>query len=98
MAACGNAGGVKLETTVFPFILRGVALLGADSANTPIAERRRIWERMATDLRPAGLDESMTQEVTLDELEPVLDDILAGKVRGRTVVRLAGEGDRKSVV
>jgi acrylyl-CoA reductase (NADPH) len=90
VAACGNTGGVKLETTVFPFILRGVALLGADSANTPIAERRRIWERMAGDLRPAGLDESITQEVALDELEPVLDAILAGKVRGRTVVRLAG--------
>ena len=55
VAACGNAGGAKLETTVFPFILRGVALLGMDSVNMPIARRRDLWDRLATDLRPRDL-------------------------------------------
>ena len=57
VAACGNAGGPKLETTVFPFILRGVALLGMDSVNVPIARRRDLWARLATDLRPRALGE-----------------------------------------
>jgi acrylyl-CoA reductase (NADPH) len=90
VAACGNTAGMKLETTVAPFILRGVALLGADSANTPIGQRRAVWDRLAGDLRPAHLDdEASVAEVGLDQLEPVLDAILDGKVRGRTVVRLS---------
>jgi acrylyl-CoA reductase (NADPH) len=93
VAASGNTGGPQLNTTVLPFILRGVALIGVDSVNTPIELRRELWERLATDLRPRGLDESITREVELDALEPVLDEILAGKVRGRTVVRLAGGGE-----
>jgi hypothetical protein len=81
---------MKLETTVAPFILRGVALLGADSANTPLPQRRAIWDRLAGDLRPAHVDDgSSVAETSLDQLEPVLDDILGGKVRGRTVVKLA---------
>jgi putative YhdH/YhfP family quinone oxidoreductase len=89
VAASGNTGGFKLETTVMPFILRGVSLLGADSVNTPIELRRRLWGRIATDLRPKGLEESIATEVGLDELEPVLDAILRGEVRGRTVVRVS---------
>jgi acrylyl-CoA reductase (NADPH) len=87
VAASGNAGGPILATTVLPFILRGVALLGMDSAYQPIAERRRLWDRLATDLRPRALAESVT-EVTLDTLEPVLDAILAGEARGRWIVRI----------
>jgi acrylyl-CoA reductase (NADPH) len=91
VAACGNTAGMKLETTVAPFILRGVALLGSDSANTPIGARREVWARMAGDLRPGLLEDSgSVTEVGLDDLEPVLDRILQGQVRGRTVVRLAG--------
>jgi acrylyl-CoA reductase (NADPH) len=89
VAACGNAGGPELHTTVFPFILRGVALLGMDSVLVPIAERRALWERLATDLRPRGLGEALT-EVSLDDLEPALDAIVAGQARGRWVVRLSG--------
>ncbi len=89
VAASGNAGGPKLDTTVFPFILRGVALLGMDSVNMAIARRRHIWDRLATDLRPRALGEH-AQEVTLDTLEPALDGILAGAARGRWVVRIAG--------
>jgi hypothetical protein len=72
---------------VLPFILRGVALLGMDSAAMPIGERRALWNRIATDLRPNGLGEGIT-EVTLDTLEPALDGILAGEARGRWVVRV----------
>ena len=89
VASSGNAGGPKLDTTVFPFILRGVALLGMDSVNLPIARRRHIWDRLATDLRPRALGEHVT-EVTLDTLEPALDGIVAGAARGRWVVRVAG--------
>jgi acrylyl-CoA reductase (NADPH) len=87
VAACGNASGPALITTVFPFILRGVALLGMDSAYLPIAERRHLWDRLATDLRPRALAERTT-EITLDELEPALEAIRGGEARGRWVVRI----------
>ena len=88
VASSGNAGGPKLETTVFPFILRGVALLGMDSVNMAIARRRHIWDRLATDLRPRALGVHV-QEVTLDTLEEALDGIVAGAARGRWIVRVA---------
>ncbi|MEW5990610.1 MAG: oxidoreductase [Chloroflexota bacterium] len=89
VAACGNASGPALVTTVFPFILRGTALLGIDSAYLAIDKRRRVWERLATDLRPRSLAERVT-EVTLETLEPALDAIRAGEARGRWVVRIGG--------
>jgi acrylyl-CoA reductase (NADPH) len=87
VALSGLTGGTKLDTTVMPFILRGVALLGIDSVQTPIELRREIWQRLADELRPRGLD-LLRREIGLDELEGALDAILAGKARGRTVVRL----------
>jgi acrylyl-CoA reductase (NADPH) len=90
VASSGNTSGPKLDTTVFPFILRGVALLGMDSAQLPIDRRRAIWARLATDLRPRSLGDGLT-EVTLDTLDQALDGILAGSARGRWVVRV-GEG------
>jgi len=87
VAACGNASGPALTTTVFPFILRGVALLGMDSAYLPMTERRRLWERLATDLRPRALAERVT-EVDLDSLEPALDAIRRAEARGRWIVRI----------
>jgi acrylyl-CoA reductase (NADPH) len=87
VAASGNAGGATLETTVFPFILRGVALLGMDSVNVPIARRRELWDRLATDLRPREIGLHAT-EVTLDTLEEALDGIVAGSARGRWIVRI----------
>jgi acrylyl-CoA reductase (NADPH) len=86
-ASCGNASGPKLETTVFPFILRGVALLGMDSVAMDIERRRAIWARLATDMRPRDLDDGIT-EVSLDTLDGALDAILAGEARGRWVVRV----------
>jgi putative YhdH/YhfP family quinone oxidoreductase len=87
VAASGNASGPKLDTTVFPFILRGVALLGMDSAQLAIDRRRAVWHRLATDLRPRSLGDHVT-EVTLDTLDGALDGILAGEARGRWIVRV----------
>jgi len=89
VASSGNASGAELATTVFPFILRGVALLGMDSANMPIEPRRALWQRLATDLLPRGIGDGIT-EVGLDTLEPALDAIVNGEARGRWVVRVAG--------
>jgi acrylyl-CoA reductase (NADPH) len=89
VAASGLTGGTRLEATVMPFILRSVSLLGVDSVQTPMAERREIWRRLAEDLRPPRLDDTITREITLDELEPALDAILRGELTGRTVVRVA---------
>jgi acrylyl-CoA reductase (NADPH) len=90
VAASGLTGGTAVETTVFPFILRMVSLLGVDSVNTPADLRLAVWERLASDLRPNGLDESITREVSLDDVDSLLDDVLAGKGVGRTVVRVGG--------
>jgi acrylyl-CoA reductase (NADPH) len=90
VAASGNTGGVALPTTVLPFILRGVALLGVDSVNTPLELRRQLWERLADDLRPPGLDDVLVSEIALEDLDETLDMILGGGVRGRRLVRLAG--------
>jgi acrylyl-CoA reductase (NADPH) len=87
VASCGNAGGPAFSTTVLPFILRGVAVLGMDSVTVPIDARRALWKRLATDYRPNGLGEDVT-EVTLDTLETALDGILAGHARGRWIVRI----------
>jgi acrylyl-CoA reductase (NADPH) len=89
VAASGNTGGPAFSTTVFPFILRAVGLVGIDSAVVPLAERRATWERIATDMRPNGLGDALT-EVTLDTLPGALDAILAGRARGRWIVRVGG--------
>ena len=89
VASSGNASGAELSTTVLPFILRGVALLGMDSANLPIGPRRELWHRLATDLLPRGIDDGIT-EVDLESLEPALDAIVEGRARGRWVVRVGG--------
>lgn len=86
VAASGLTGGADLPATVMPFILRGVALLGIDSVQTPMDVRVRAWERLATDLKPRGL-ESIGRDITLTQLDEVLSRILAGGVTGRYVVR-----------
>jgi acrylyl-CoA reductase (NADPH) len=90
VASSGLTGGTDLNTTIFPFILRSVSLLGVDSVNTAMAERREVWRRLGADLRPEGLEDRITREIALDEVDPLLDDVLAGKARGRTVVRVGG--------
>ena len=90
VAASGNTRGLKLETTVAPFILRGVALLGVDSVHTPYDVRTAVWDRLAGDLRPRHLDDSIAQEINGigDDLLAALERVLAGKMTGRTVVRI----------
>jgi acrylyl-CoA reductase (NADPH) len=74
---------------VLPFVLRGVSVLGVDSVETPIERRRELWSRLADDMRPPGLEDAITTEVSLGEVEPVLDSILRGELRGRTVVAVS---------
>jgi acrylyl-CoA reductase (NADPH) len=90
VALSGLTGGTDVQTTVFPFILRGVSLLGIDSVATPPDVRREVWTRLAGDLRPQGLEDQITREISLDDLDPFLDEVLAGRARGRTVVRVGG--------
>ena len=85
VAACGLAGGFALPATVMPFILRGVTLAGVDSVMCPKADRIEAWLRLAKDLDPALL-ESMVQRLTMDEVIPTAEKILAGEVRGRVIV------------
>ena len=87
VAACGLAQGMDLPTTVMPFILRGVALVGIDSVMALIALRQRAWNRLAQDLNPAML-ESMIEEVNLDGAIDKAHALMDGKVRGRVVVRI----------
>jgi len=89
VAACGLAGGMDLPTSVAPFILRGVSLLGIDSVQCPQPLRRAAWQRLARDLDKAKLA-AITREVGFADLVGVGRDILAGKLRGRTVVRIEG--------
>ncbi|MDD2915035.1 MAG: oxidoreductase [Gallionella sp.] len=95
IASFGNAGGIELHTTVLPFILRGVRLIGIDSAATAMPLRREIWQRLATDpstglrtgLRPKSLAQ-VAHTVPFAELPQVFPQLLQGKLRGRTVVEI----------
>jgi acrylyl-CoA reductase (NADPH) len=87
VAACGLAGGMDLPTSVAPFILRGVALLGIDSVQMPMVRRRQAWQRLAHDLDVAKLAK-MTTTIPLSGVRNAASDILAGKVRGRLVVEI----------
>ena len=87
IASSGLTAGAELHTTVMPFILRGVKLLGIDSAYCPMPVRRRVWARLATDLKPAHLDRT-TIEIGLEQLPGAFDTLLHGGARGRFRVRL----------
>jgi acrylyl-CoA reductase (NADPH) len=88
IASIGLAAGHELTTTVMPFILRGVNLLGINSVLTPRDVRLEVWQRIATDLRPAKLDRICTKVVGFDELPAQFDDYIQGRVTGRAVVRI----------
>jgi acrylyl-CoA reductase (NADPH) len=89
VAACGLAQGMDLPTSVAPFILRGVSLLGIDSVMCPAPRRRRAWDRLAAELDTGRL-RAMTTHVPLAAIESVAAAIVEGRVRGRTVVDIAG--------
>lgn len=88
IALSGNAGGVALNTTVLPFILRGVSLLGIDSNFAPMEQRTIAWRRLAA-LLPKDAMEIMIQEASLDEIPALSRKILSGKIQGRTVIKVS---------
>jgi acrylyl-CoA reductase (NADPH) len=89
VACSGLTGGTALHTTVMPFILRGVALLGMDSVQMPIGPRRELWARLGDSLRPRHLD-AISTDVDVKDVVAVLDQVRAGAFSGRAVVRVAG--------
>jgi putative YhdH/YhfP family quinone oxidoreductase len=88
IAAFGNTGGVNLTTTVFPFILRGINLLGIDSVLCPMELRRTIWQRLATSYKPAQLLSHIGHDIRFEELPEALARVLRGETRGHAVVRI----------
>ena len=89
IASIGLAGGFTLNTTVMPFILRGVNLLGINSVYISTETRDRVWHRLGTDLRPRHFDQIVTRTVDLDDLPGVFDDYVAGNNTGRTLVKIS---------
>jgi NADPH2:quinone reductase len=88
IASSGLTGGTEVHTTVLPFILRGVKLLGIDSVMCPMGPRLEIWRRLATDMKPGNL-RTIAREVRLSDLPAVFPELLKGTARGRTVVKLS---------
>jgi len=90
IASIGLAGGFKLESTVMPFILRGVSLLGINSVEMPLSVRERGWKRISTDLKPTQLDLIAPTTISFDDLPNAFDAYVDGTVTGRTVVEIDG--------
>jgi len=86
VTSCGNVASVELNTTVFPFILRGITLSGIDSAQAKMSLRQQVWNKLATIWKPQYLDE-MVQEIEMEQLPEKLDELLQGKAKGRYVLR-----------
>ena len=91
IASVGLAGGAELKTTVMPFILRGVNLLGINSSATPRAERLAVWQRIASDLKPRLLERIARRTIPFEELPLVFQPYIEGKVIGRTVVKISAQ-------
>jgi len=88
LASIGLAASHTLNTTVMPFILRGVSLLGIDSVNCPMPQRAAVWHRLASDMRPSHL-EQVTRIIRFEQLPSVFDDFIKSRAKGRTVVDIA---------
>jgi len=86
ITCCGNVNSIKLETTVFPFILRGIALQGIDSAESPITYKKYLWDKIASEWQ-IGYSKSSIKIIKLNELAPEIDKILNGNQQGRVVVK-----------
>lgn len=90
IASIGLAGGIALNTTVMPFILRGINLLGINSVDIPNPIRASLWQHLATDWQPARLEEILTATVTLEALPELFERMLLGRTHGRVLVALEG--------
>ena len=90
VACCGLVGSPELNATVFPLILRGINVLGVDSVNLPLATKAALWQRLATDWKPAGLNQLVT-EISFAELIPSLDKVYKGEAVGRMVLKLGSQ-------
>ncbi|MEQ1439751.1 oxidoreductase [Fontimonas sp. SYSU GA230001] len=90
IASIGLAQSHELQTTVMPFILRGVSLLGIHSVECPRPWREELWARLSGEWKPRMLDRLVTREITLEDLPAACEDLIAGTVQGRTLVRVAG--------
>jgi acrylyl-CoA reductase (NADPH) len=88
IASYGLAMSHELHTTVMPFILRGINLLGVNSAGTPMPQRLRVWSRLAGDMKPRHLDRIVTDVISLEEAMPVCERMMAGEIQGRYVVEI----------
>ncbi|HEX7734893.1 MAG TPA: acryloyl-CoA reductase [Ktedonobacteraceae bacterium] len=88
IAAFGNTGGVNFSSSVFPFILRGVNLLGIDSVLYPMALRRQLWQRLASTYKPEKLLSLIAHEISFEELPTALKNVLKGHSRGHTVIKV----------
>lgn len=87
VTTCGSVSATQLNMSVFPFILRGISLIGVSAQNYPMHLREPLWQKLATDWKPAHLME-LYNEITLDELVSAIDLILQGKLKGRTLVKI----------
>ncbi|QDO94053.1 acryloyl-CoA reductase [Formosa sediminum] len=87
ITCCGNVASPKLELTVFPFILRGITLIGIDSQNAKMADRIKVWEKLATTWKPEQLG-STAHEINLEELNAHIQRMLKGELKGRTLIKL----------
>ena len=87
VAACGLVGGIEMSLTVYPFILRGVVLAGIDSAEYPIERRASLWEKLAGEWKPSQLESLVANTVDLQGLDREVQEILAGRVQGRVLVK-----------
>jgi len=88
VAICGNAGGIAFDSTVMPFIIRGVSLLGVASAGTARDIRDDIWRRLASEWKPRHLERIRTRDIALEELPQAFERMLAGDSFGRTLVHI----------
>lgn len=88
VTCCGNAASPQLNVTIFPFILRGVSLIGIDSQNYPMTLREKVWNKLAKEWKPAQLMNAYN-EITLEDLSEKIDLMLQGKLKGRTIVKLS---------
>lgn len=88
VTACGLVGGVELPLSVYPFILRGVSLVGIDSVHVPLPERQRLWSLLAGSWSPGDFDSFVDCEVELADVEPQIERILRGETTGRVIVRV----------